>query len=505
MSVRCLALWAVVVGASAPRAEASPVFELLGAVNGAGGLSARSAGPGSASAYFNPALLTSAEEGFDYGIFTMTDRISIRSMARPGGTAHDVPVGAPEYRYPDDTAILRKPVPTTWLEQGYSGGDPDAAIAGRPRQAGGTTGDLRPYHVFGVVKRVYRQYAVLGMFGALPFTELTGQAAFYNDEREQYFTNSLHPELYSDRLRAQSLSFALASQPLPRLSFGVSLTLNLHSTARTPSYVPNALDVSRTFVDSDIKVRTRVAPHFGVAYQPFDWLLLTGTLHTEQKVVMENRMTILNPFEGEEQEASLTFVHGYVPLTASLGATANVLQRGRHGLGVTGAAIFMRWSEYVDRHGDRPHEDFAWTDTLSGTAGLRYGYGQALSAFLDATFVPSPVPPQNGRRNYVDNDRLGLCAGAVYRFKVFGVTMKAGAQAQVHRLFDRSVTKYSAPGGAGQSFPQIVVDEVPDDAIRGAGEAAPGRAGLQTNNPGWPGFASDGWIIGGGAHLSLML
>jgi hypothetical protein len=490
----------------APRADASPMFELLGAVNGVGGLNARSAGPGSASAYFNPALLTAADEGFDYGVFTLTDLISIRALARPAGTAHDVPVGAPDYRSPDDSAYSQKPVPTAWLEQGHTGGAAGSSIVGRPRQAAGTTNGVHPYHVIGAVKRLWRRYAVLGFFAVLPLSEIAGQAAFYNDEREQFFSNSLHPELYADRLRAQSMSFALASEPIEGLSLGVALTLNLHSTATTPSYVPNAVDVSRNFVDSEIGVKSQLAPHFGLSYRPLPWLQLSGTLHTEQKVVTETQLRVLFPSQGEEQISNLRFVHDFVPLTASLGGTAHLLQRGRHGLGVTGSAIYMRWSQYVDRHGERPFDDYAWGDTISGSGGLRYGYDGALDAFLDLAFFPSPVPPQTGRRNYVDNNRLGLSLGAVYRFEVLGLAMSAGIQVQLHRLFARSVAKFGTPPPDDDwHYPQLVVDEVPDDAIHGSGVAAPGRGGLQTNNPGWPGFASDGWIIGGGAHLSVKL
>ena len=43
-------------------------------------------------------------------------------------------------------------------------------------------------------------------------------------------------------------------------------------------------------------------------------------------------------------------------------------------------------------------------------------------------------------------------------------------------------------------FPQLVLDELPDDAIAGGGDDAPDREGLQTNNPGWPGYSSGGAV-----------
>jgi hypothetical protein len=50
----------------------------------------------------------------------------------------------------------------------------------------------------------------------------------------------------------------------------------------------------------------------------------------------------------------------------------------------------------------------------------------------------------------------------------------------------------------------LVRDELPDDAIGGTprGPIA-GREGLQTNNPGFPGFGSQGYLFGAGAHFTL--
>ena len=30
-----------------------------------------------------------------------------------------------------------------------------------------------------------------------------------------------------------------------------------------------------------------------------------------------------------------------------------------------------------------------------------------------------------------------------------------------------------------------------------------GREGVQTNNPGFPGFGSSGWVYGGGVHVAV--
>jgi len=50
--------------------------------------------------------------------------------------------------------------------------------------------------------------------------------------------------------------------------------------------------------------------------------------------------------------------------------------------------------------------------------------------------------------------------------------------------------------------PELVLDEVPDDAVA-SGQPLAGREGLQTNNPGWPGYSVAGWILGAGVNLTL--
>jgi hypothetical protein len=70
-------------------------------------------------------------------------------------------------------------------------------------------------------------------------------------------------------------------------------------------------------------------------------------------------------------------------------------------------------------------------------------------------------------------------------------------------------TRKLAAFSTGMTRPNLVIDEVPDDATGGVdpvtGVARPleGREGLQTNNPGWPGFFSAGWLVGGSCHVTF--
>jgi long-chain fatty acid transport protein len=189
-----------------------------------------------------------------------------------------------------------------------------------------------------------------------------------------------------------------------------------------------------------------------------------------------------------------------MPLTVAGGATYQLGDDKRRALWLTAVGSFQRWSQYKDRHSERPAGDYGWSDTLSAAIGARYGQGRA-RGWVDLNFQPSPVPPQTGRSNYVDNDRAGVMAGGDYDIRFWGSKFRVGATFVAHHLFERHVTKFVAP--AGTDDPDLVRDEVPDDAIDNINQPVPGAAGLQTNNPGFPGFESVGWLLGASFHVAV--
>jgi hypothetical protein len=165
---------------------------------------------------------------------------------------------------------------------------------------------------------------------------------------------------------------------------------------------------------------------------------------------------------------------------------------------VAATGLWARWSDYVDRHAERPAAAYAWRDTLAGVVGMRYRRGGGGIA-LDVLFQPSPVPEQTGRSNYVDNHRVAAALAGTMTGEVGPVRLLLSLSAQVHRLLPRETVKLPPGASSGQAR---IIDEVPDDAVL-AGEPLLGREGLQTNNPGWPGFSSAGWVLGGGVNLGL--
>ena len=120
--------------------------------------------------------------------------------------------------------------------------------------------------------------------------------------------------------------------------------------------------------------------------------------------------------------------------------------------------------------------------------------------------MPSPAPPQTGRSNYVDNNRLSGSLSGELAFTAWDSPLQVGVVVQAHHLLPRHHTKLPTPtddSGANLA-PDLVKDEVPDDA-QVSGEPLEGAEGLQTNNPGWPGFGSEGLVFASSLYLRVSI
>jgi hypothetical protein len=344
----------------------------------------------------------------------------------------------------------------------------------------------------------------------IPNGEFTGASAFYPDEREQYFSNSLHPELYGDRLTAVSFAFGAGYKITDELSVGFAATLSLNNNAVTPVFVANAGQLQNLLVDSNIKVVAGIAPHFGVSYKPLPRWRVTATAHSPEKLAITDDFTFTLA-GGQGQESTISFVHDYMPWQFGAGTSYDFIQDTHDKLTVALTGVYALWSDYEDRHGETPVPAYGWYNTFSPTAGIRVQHDE-WGGFLDTQYVPTPVPAQTGRSDYVDNDRVGGDVGLDYEFELFKTKVRVGAQFEVQRLVPRSQTKLATPTQSDglDHYPALVRDELPDNAVvpnPATGLTGPVGAqgqGLQTNNPGWPGFGSEGWVVGGGLYLSLI-
>lgn len=487
------------LGSWSATAAASPLLELVGDPAENGGLAGRFGGASASSAYFNPAFLPSADPGMTLGVFVLVDQIGIDVGARNPG--NDIPLEASGAFHDVDTLdpVFPSPLPTTWLQNGCASCEMSAVphpARARPRQAAGSSGNTHVYIPVGIIKPLLGEKFVLGYTALLPAGDFTTTTGFYNDHREQYFSNSLHPELYSDRLTAMSMALGFGSQVVDWLAVGLSFTFNLSNEASAPNYVPSADQFDSLLIDNSVKVKSSMAPHIGVVVTPAPWLQLTATLHTPQALKVKAAFSSFLP-DGSEQFASQTFTHDYVPASASLGGNVLAIDQPNVELRVLAGATFTDWSTYHDRHDYTPRGDYAWEMVVAPTVGARLGIRNT-HVLLDATYVQSPVPDQTGRTNYVDNDRVAFTSGVNQHFELLGLKWRAGLSGQLHHLLSREHVK-------DLSVSDPVVDEVPSDAInKMTFEPIEPRDGLQTNNPGYPSFSSQGWLFGGALTLALL-
>jgi hypothetical protein len=190
------------------------------------------------------------------------------------------------------------------------------------------------------------------------------------------------------------------------------------------------------------------------------------------------------------------FTQGSEPLRLALGGsyTGRRLPDGRAPWEIGIQLLGERWSQYADRHGESPLDK--WNNTVSVAVGGGFLWRDR-HVTADLGYVPSPVPDQTGRTNYVDNSRLVASAGIEGPVKFLGRDLEAGITLFGAYLLPREVTK--DPNAA-----HPVLDEYPDTATDSTnGQPIPGAAGLQTNNPGYPGWKSTGFMIGAGATFRI--
>jgi long-chain fatty acid transport protein len=493
------AVLGLAVGLVPGAAHASPLIETAGAVGGNAGAQGVVTGPGAASTYFNPAMLAEADDELTVGFALLSEQMGITLDGRTAGADVPLVVGSRNV-FSQGQPLPPDVVPTQWLRQGCPAGSgqgqcPAPGLAAHPRQALGSSGQTRTYLTLGFTKRLVQDRLTLGLYAMVPISNLTTAQAFFADERESIFSNSLHPEMYGDRLTALSVVAGGAFHVLPNLSLGASVSIGLANVASSRDYVQSATDYSQLLIANSVSTSVNVSPTLGLRYVPVPWLRLGGVVHAPESFVIDTNIDATLP-TGTESTATQRSVFDWMPWAVGVGAEVQVARRGSTTTSLVASAQYAFWSSYRDRMDVSPTSygnDMTFKDTPSGAVGVRQTF-KDVRAFLDLRYVPTPVPKQVGRSSYVDNDRFGVGVGADVLVRL--LKLRPGVQLFVDRLIPRHQTKDDS----------LMVDELPDDATVGTtGAAVPGAQGLQTNSPGWPGFASGGWLWGGAVTLGIPL
>ncbi|HJX65112.1 MAG TPA: hypothetical protein VJ860_14310 [Polyangia bacterium] len=474
-------LFAFVLAATAtqlfltPPARASSALEMLGTPTGGNALTARIFSRNAGATYFNPALLPDATFKLEAGFFGLVTRGTIRLKTRPAGS--DVPTSV------YDTTVVG--MATDSLANPRSNTDENDHVL---------------YAAVGLVRPLAGKYLVFGFYSLLPVNSFLDEEGFFADEREQYFSNQLHFEHLGDRLSATSFAFALGSQLNDWLAVGAGIDIAVVTHSNMAVYMPDAADQSNVYLDPDIHTNSKFKPYLGAVFRPSPHVVLTATAHlgTSNDTNGQNQVRLRNyqyPVPGPNYIPQVyTLTQGNEPTRIGLGASLasrRPVEGGRPAWEVGLVAVGERWSQYRDRHGETPAD--AWHNTVTVVAGGNFAWRQQRLSF-DLGYSPSPVPDQTGRTNYVDNSRIVSSASIESPIKVLGREIEAGFYLFGSVFIPRSVDK----------DPSRIIDEFPDDTtyILTALPAV-GREGLQTNNPGYPGFDSHGYMLGAGFSLRI--
>lgn len=480
---RALPALGLVLAIGVGPARGTPLLELLGSPRAGESFSAAATARGPAAVYFDPALVAVAPAGSEVSVLVLSPHLTVNRDARPKG--YDVPESVYDARLPaadgGTTRLDDRPLPTGRLPRPERRPDETTVYA-----VGGSV--FRPHDRIG-----------LGFHLVLPGSGFQAQDPHFIDEREQFSSNALHFERYGDRLSGVAIGLGAGFRLVDTLALGFGATLLNDAVTRADVYVPDATDQSTAMTNARVEVDSRIAPHFGLAYFPLGStrasdLTVAATLHLASEGEVDAR-TRLRFWDYEYPDARdylpqrARFVYLSEPLRATLAATGTIAP----GLRLAGTARYAAWSAYRDRHGGAPA---GFDDVFEGAIDGVFDHG-AWRFALGGLYAPSPAPPQTGRTNVVDNDRVAGRTAAAVTLPVGAVRLTIGLDLTLHRLLHRHQSKSA-------TAVDPVRDELPDDAVDvRSGAPLAGAAGLQTNNPGFPGFASEGWLWSAALVLAL--
>lgn len=521
--------------------SASPTRELIGTAEGTNPFSARILPQGPETAYYNPALLLDVKDNVTISFSYLYQGLDISLFDRPagsdvlgdmnanGGFGSGIYLGR----------VIRDGKPDRQLP---FKAQPTGVLAGRGSESPVAHGY---YATVGAVGAIIEDWLSLGFTMILPLTELQGQSSFFVDEREANFSNSLHFELYGDRLQGFSITLGLGGRLYWEwLTAGVGVSLINSTSIIASAYIP---DAARN--EKDILARSsiglRAMPHFAIAARPWEKLRIAATLHLSSHNEIDSNIDMnfwrmQGSMERSVGESAFSIVHAYCPLNLSLAFALGRFDLDGLGLTATLTGSYERWSVYRNRQNARPQDNwywdydletvydagtteealvyggfvketipgFAWKDIFKASAGVAMDYDRNKWG-LDVAFTPTPVPEQSGRTNYVDNHRLSLGGGYSRTWEIGDYSFDTGVGVQFHYLFDRTQNKVAGVA-ATAAAPQTgtgksgkVVDEFPESVSDFDGSHLVESDGFQTNNPGYPGYKSGGVLVGAGVWLTF--
>lgn len=325
----------------------------------------------------------------------------------------------------------------------------------------------------------------LGFGMYFPFDPIIIQRTRYNNETEQYASNQLHFELLGEYTQRQVLKTGIGFRPLPWLGIGVGASMLQSSVTDSYVFQPNALDNSEIFITLDNQIKENFALEAGLSIQPNERLKLGLSYHgqIDYPITGQNFVNVivdLGVFELQTLSVqNLVYSVNWTPDRYILGASYSAGP-----LTVSFDGAYAVWEEYQNNLAQAPPVELS--NIFSPRLGVEYVHNETHALRGGYNFAESPLPTTDGRYNYVDNDRHVFTVGYGYHFPLQETRGEIAVYGQWHHLIPRTVIK---------DLSQIV-DENPDDEF-------PELPGLQTGNPGFPGYTSEGDLYVFGLQFTM--
>jgi len=443
------------------------------------------------SLYGNPALLTGLKNQLSVNLILNIPSLKIKLMNKPSQS--NVPISIYDSNV-GNTKNNYKTLPTVELMN----------------KRGDTTVD-EPVSFIGIGIAYNFNIPRLQLAGIIQlpisFPEAAVLATHYNDEREAIFSNRLYFTRFGQWEKVAAGLLGVSYDVLPNLSLGLSAQITITTKTHLAIYIPDASVQDYSLANADASISTGIRPIAGVVYRPYEWLSVGAVFRDESCVKVDGNGELLlwnyheaDPYKTIPKRTSQKF-----PLAISYEPREYEVGFGLRFSRVTTqlAIMYQEWPLYRDQHNRHPfvldspmdketEKKFHFNSTFNFLSNVEWMYGNEKSFMLGAAYYPTPVPPQIGRTNYVDNDILGLSFGHRYDFRVFDRRFTLNGAAQLFFMFKRIVYK----------DPKLILDEFPDDSTTLLSNSPMLEAkGLQTNNPGFPGYEAGGVLFSIGANL----
>lgn len=457
----------------APSANANP-FDLYGPSS----RGAASGNTGTASAsdysatYYNPAALVLGDSSAGVGFMGS------------GGSARILPFDRPEgYGIPDLTAA------------GPAIADGDTLRQRRGQRVPSQYGVL-----VGASNRLGTENLRLGVMAYVPLVGTDEQMSTFNDERERLFSNQLQFELLGGRVQHATVFLAAAYQVFDWLAIGIGASYMPAADTQNFIYLDNIADQSDVDLNVGLALRSRFRPNAGVLLLPAEGWRVGLSFRDVQFLRLTGRNEVqVRGLQGEDENypfyQDLDLTLQFSPRTFTAGASWTP------GPVTLSADIrYYVWSSYRNNQG----LDAGFKDTFSPRVGALWQVDERHGVRAGMEWEPSPVADSAGRFNYVDNDRFVTSVGSEHAVLLDESRLVFSWHVQAHWLLTNTVRK-RVPASVVPCGPGVteICDEVPDSSVDpDTGEPYVQGQGLQTSNPGFPGWTSGGVVASAGAEIT---